>query len=74
MKNLTEVPEGLSRTAAGRDNINTGEFGIVIDKAGQTIRKQHCLNGEAYGIKPIKVGNRLLWPVTEIAKLLKGGE
>ena len=73
MKNQLVIPSGLAEIAAGRDHINTGEYGVVIDKAKQTIRKEHCLKGEAYGIKPTKVGNRLLWPVAEIAKLLNGG-
>jgi hypothetical protein len=30
------------------------------------------MTGEAYGIKPTKIGNRLLWSVAKIAEKLKG--
>jgi hypothetical protein len=63
----------LTTMAAGRDHIITGEFARAANKASQTIRKNYCLTGECYGIRPIKVGNRLLWPVAEIAALLSGG-
>ncbi len=62
----------LARIAQGRDHFQTGEFAKAICKAAQTIRKNYCLTGEAYGIRPVKVGNRLLWPVQEIAALLNG--
>lgn len=38
----------------------------------KTIRKNYCLTGHCYGIKPVKVGGRLLWPISEIVKLLNG--
>lgn len=38
----------------------------------KTIRKNYCLTGHCYGIRPVKVGGRLLWPVSEIARLLSG--
>lgn len=67
------LPPALSVIAAGRDHIQTSEFGHVLSRASQTIRKNYCLTGECYGIRPVKVGNRLLWPVSEIAFLLSGG-
>lgn len=66
------VPIELARIANGRDHILTPEFGRAINRSGQTIRKNYCLTGEAYGIRPVKIGNRLLWPVTKIAELLNG--
>jgi hypothetical protein len=68
----TELPHALAAIAAGRDHINTGEFAHATDRANQTIRKNYCLTGECFGIRPIKFGNRLLWPVVEIAALLNG--
>lgn len=62
----------LAAIAAGRDHIITGEFAHAANKASQTIRKNYCLTGECYGIRPIKIGNRLLWPVAQIAALLNG--
>jgi hypothetical protein len=64
------LPLELARIAAGRDYLLTSEYGRAIGRAGQTIRKNFCLTGEAYGIRPKKVGGRLLWPVAEIAALL----
>ncbi len=68
-----EIPEALAAIAAGRDHVQTNEFGQATLHADQTIRKNYCLTGECFGIRPVKVGNRLLWPVVEIAALLKGG-
>jgi hypothetical protein len=62
----------LAVTAAGRDHISTSEFAGALIKAPQTVRKNYCLKGECYGIRPVKVGNTLLWPVAEIAALLTG--
>jgi hypothetical protein len=68
-----ETTAALAAISAGRDHLNTGEFANAVNRAGQTIRKNYCLTGECFGIRPVKVGNRLLWPVVEIAALLKGG-
>ena len=64
------IPSGLAEIACSRDYITTNEFGRVISKAVQTIRKEHSIRGEAFGIKPIKIGNRVLWSVGQIASLL----
>ena len=66
----SNIPHGLAEIAKSRDFITTAEFSLVISKATQTVRKEHSLRGEAFGIKPIKIGNRLLWSVTSISKLL----
>lgn len=71
MSNL--LPE-LVRIAQGRDHINTAEYGRAINRSGQTIRKCLCVEGAAYGIRPVKVRGRLLWPVSEIAALLAAEE
>lgn len=71
-KSRFAIPDGLYATAGNRDLITTGEFAEVLNVASQTIRKNYCLTGEAYGIKPIKVGGRLLWNVSQIADRLKG--
>ena len=64
----------LAAIAAGRDHIKTEEYALAVSRASQTIRKNYCLTGDCFGIRPIKFGNRLLWPVTEIATLLSGGK
>jgi hypothetical protein len=66
------LPPALAAIAAGRDYILTGEFAKVANRASQTIRKNYCTKGACFGIRPLKFGNRLLWPVSQIAALLNG--
>ena len=66
------LPAGLSAIAGNRDLITTKEYAQIWNVADQTVRKNYCETGEAYGLKPIKVGNRLLWSVAQIAEKLKG--
>ena len=64
----------LSKVAVNRDLISTYEYGTLIDKASQTIRKNYCQTGEAFGLRPIKIGNRLMWRVNDVARLIDEGE
>lgn len=68
-----EIPPRLSAIAGNRDLITTNELSEALNKAGQTVRKIYCLEGAVYGIVPVKVGNRLLWSVEKVAKLMTGG-
>ena len=52
----------------------TGFSVYCLDKTAQTIRKNYCLTGEAFGIRPIKIGNRLMWRVNDVARLIEEGE
>ena len=63
----------LAKIAAGRDFIHTDEIATATNHKPQTVRKSYCLTGEYFGIRPVKLGNRLLWPVAGVAKLLNGG-
>ena len=67
-----QIPEALADIARGRDFIVTAEFAKSLNISNQTARKNYCLTGHCYGIKPTKFGNKLLWPVEQIALLLKG--
>lgn len=60
----------LAGLAAGRDHIKTSEFAKLLCKEPQTLRKNYSQKGECFGIRPLKVGSHLLWPVSEIAALL----
>ena len=74
-QNTSEVrnlPPGLSSIAGNRDLITTPEIAQVFNVASQTVRKNYSLTGEAYGIRPTKIGNRLLWSVAQIAEKLRG--
>ncbi len=66
-------PAALAEIARDRDHITTAEFARATNRASQTIRKNLCQNGECFGIRPVKIMGRLLWPVAETAKLLQGG-
>ena len=72
MKSTHDIPEGLASIANGRDNILTHEVGLVTNTATQTIRRHLCHSGSFHGIKPIKIGGKLQFPVREIAKLIRG--
>jgi hypothetical protein len=64
----------LSKVASNRDLISTHEYGTLIDRSSQTIRKNYCQTGEAFGLRPIKIGNRLMWRVNDVARLIEEGE
>jgi hypothetical protein len=66
------LPTALAAIAAGRDHILTEEYARATNRAPQTLRKNYCLTGEAFGVRPLKFGNRLLWPVSQVAALLNG--
>ena len=51
-----QIPQGLLAVACGRDLITTPEFAQVFNVRPQTVRKNYCLTGEAYGIRPTKIG------------------
>ena len=68
------IPPALAEIAEGRDYVQTAEYAHAVNRAVQTIRKNYCLTGHCFGIRPIKFGNKLLWPVASIAALLAGVE
>ena len=69
---ITNLPPGLSAIAGNRDLMTTPEIAKIFNVASQTVRKNYSLTGEAYGIRPTKIGNRLLWSVAKIADKLRG--
>ena len=70
---INPTPPGLALIAAGRDLISTEDFAFLISRARHTIRKNYHLTGACFGVRPVKFGNKLLWPVADIATLLNGG-
>jgi hypothetical protein len=68
------IPPALAAVAQGRDHIKTAEFAHAMSRAKQTVLKNHSLTGECFGIRPVKQGKFLLWPVAGIAALLSGGQ
>ena len=66
------IPDGLARIANGRDNLSTNEAAYAIGAAPQTIRKHLCLYGHFHGVKPIRIGSRLYFKVSDLAPLVRG--
>jgi hypothetical protein len=62
----------LAEIATNRDHILTAEYARATNHSSQTVRKNYCLTGECFGIRPIKCGNRLLWPLAQVVALLSG--
>jgi hypothetical protein len=72
MMKMIQIPPALAAVAQGRDHVRTAEFAHAMNRATQTVLKNHCLTGECFGIRPIKSGKLLLWPVARIAEVLIG--
>lgn len=68
----SDILEYLRQMTGGRPLANTAELGQISDTAPQTIRRNHSERGEFLGLRPIKVGNRLFWPLADIARVLSG--
>jgi hypothetical protein len=63
----------LAKIAITSDHLVTEELARVLHRATQTLRKAYSTTGHYLGIRPKKVGNRLLWPIDEVNTLLHGG-
>jgi hypothetical protein len=66
------MPPELARITQGRDFLTTVEFARALNRAPQTVRKNLCIQGHCFGVKPRNVGGRLLWAVSDTAALLGG--
>ena len=71
---IHNIPDGLARIANGRDNLSTNEAAYATGAAPQTIRKHLCLHVHFHGVKPIRIGNRLYFKVTDLARLVQGDQ
>ena len=66
------IPEGLAKIANGRDNLPTNEAAYSISTSPKTIRKHLCLYGHFHGVKPVRIGGRLYFKVSDLASLIRG--
>ena len=73
MNHVVPMPPTLAAIAAQNDYLRTEELANILRRASQTIRKAYCLTGHYLNIRPVKLGNRLLWPGKEVAQVLAGG-
>lgn len=68
------IPEHLAAISQGRDFLKTSEFGHIIRLSNSGVRWNYKRTGSVCGVKPVQMGTRLLWPVSQIAEMLnKGG-
>ena len=68
----SDILEYLRQMTGGRPLANTTELALISDTRPQTIRRNHSERGEFLGLRPIKIGNRLFWPLTDVARVLSG--
>jgi hypothetical protein len=61
------TPIELAAVAAGRDHIKTAAFARVFNVTSKRVRRRYCMTGCCYGVRPVKFGRDLLWPVAEVA-------
>ena len=58
---------------ANTRNYSTDEAAALLRVCGQTLRAAHCRDGAYFGVRPIKLPNRLLlWPAEQIERLIAG--
>ena len=69
MQTLTPV---LDAIAEERDYCDTKEFAKVFIAAEQSARKNASEKGQCFGVRPVKVGNKLLWPIAQMKARLQG--
>ena len=65
-----QIPPGLAAIAAGRDFVTTEEAAKTLNRKPQTLRKYACLGTGS--IRPVRVNGRLMWRVSDLARLLAG--
>ncbi len=68
---VVDLLPGLSAIAGHRDLITTPELAKLLNVSPQTIRKNYCLSGHCYGLKSVKLGNKLLWTVQSITQVMQ---
>ena len=55
-------------------NFSTEEAAAILKVKPQTLRAALCRDGHYFGIRPVKLPNRMLrWNAEDIARLLNGG-
>lgn len=52
--------------------VTTYEAAKLINRSPKTLRKWACLDECPQGIRPIKIGGRLAWKVSDLMMLLQG--
>jgi hypothetical protein len=66
----THVPSALASVLFDRVYISTHEFAKLVNCKPHSIWNCYSEKGDYHGIKPVKLGGRLLWPTDRIAVVL----
>ncbi|WP_297505656.1 hypothetical protein [Ferrovum sp.] len=67
-----KYPPVLAAIAEQRDHLKTAEFARTLGRKGHTARNLYYAQGHAWGVRPRRVAGRLLWPISEVARVLQG--
>lgn len=59
---------------AGHVGLPTKLAAIVLGLKEQTLRKWACYENAPGGIRPVRIGRRLLWLIADLSSLLQGSE
>jgi hypothetical protein len=72
--NHRDALHALATIAVSRDHITTLELATALNRRPQTIRKNLCVMGHAWGLRPFRLSRSgpLQWPVHEVIRLLSG--
>lgn len=55
------------------NHLSTEALAAQLQIKPQTLRAALCRNGHYYGVRPIKMPNRMLrWPADAVARLMEG--
>jgi len=52
--------------------LGTAEAAEVLHTTPDTMYTNHSRFGHFHGIKPVRIGRKLGWPASQIARLLRG--
>lgn len=69
---IIAMPE-LDKLAANSDLLETGDMAVLTRHRHATILKDLARNGNFYGIVPVRIGRKHLWPVAQVRALLTNG-
>ncbi|RMD00146.1 DNA-binding protein [Aquitalea palustris] len=73
-KNLYYPPALQAHIDAGKGALTTEEAAVLLGFKPQTLRKWMCYGEGPKGLKPLKIGHAVRWPIEQLASLLQGGE
>ena len=75
MKKSLHYPPALqAHIDVGKGTLTTDEAATLLGLKSQTLRKWMSYGSCPKGLKPLKVGRSVRWPIDQLAALLQGGD